>query len=394
MKKSTSRHWLAARVSGLFVLLAGCSTQPSSQPDEALVREFEAKGYAAIERDAVTSTTATWLVSGQAIRIVLAQPARAHSTPVVIYLPGLGESSEAGVHWRATWASAGYGVVSVQPLDDDAGAWRSDLARGGEFKALGQQRFGGTAMSRRVQLLADVVAEGQRRSSAGAAPWRLLDWNHVAIAGFDLGAYTAMTVAGEHVRGAEDAPGRVRVRAAIALSPYATLAAGSLDTRYLDIHVPVMSVTGDADVDVLGLVESAALRDAPFTHMPGPQAYLLSLQGLPHPALSGSTDANALTASAGSTNRSPELVGTAGGDESSPQRRGSRRVGTGDGRGRQDRFAPANLSPTALQMRMVAIQGVSTAFLDAHLKDDSRAREWLVSDAKRWLGTMGELRRK
>ena len=36
----------------------------------------------------------------------------------------------------------------------------------------------------------------------------------------------------------------------------------------------------------------------------------------------------------------------------------------------------------------------AAAFLDAHLKDDPRAREWLVSDAKRWLGTMGDLRRK
>jgi predicted dienelactone hydrolase len=357
------------------------------------VREFEAKGYAANEHDAVTSTTATWLVSGQAIQIVLAQPARARTTPVVIYLPGLGESSEAGAHWRATWAAAGYGVLSVQPLDDDAGAWRSDLARGGEFKTLGQQRFAGTEMSRRVQLLADVVAEAQRRSTADAAPWQLLDWNNVAIAGFDLGAYTAMTVAGEHVRDAEDAPGRVRVRAAIALSPYATIAAGSLDTRYRDIHVPVMSVTGDADLDVLGLVEGADLRDAPFTHMPGPQAYLLSLHGLPHPALSG-TDANGLMASADSTNRSQDSVGTASGDEGSPQRRGSKRVGTGDGRRRQDRFAAAGLSPTALQMRVVAVQGVSTAFLDAHLKDDPRAREWLVSDARRWLGTMGDLRRK
>ena len=41
-------------------------------------------------------TAATWLVSGQSIRIVLAQPAQARTTPVVIYLPGLGESSEAG----------------------------------------------------------------------------------------------------------------------------------------------------------------------------------------------------------------------------------------------------------------------------------------------------------
>lgn len=45
-------------------------------------------------------------------------------------------------------------------------------------------------------------------------------------------------------------------------------------------------------------------------------------------------------------------------------------------------------------MRIIAAQDVSTAFLDAYLKGDPLAREWLIVDAGRWLGTTGELRRK
>ncbi len=45
-------------------------------------------------------------------------------------------------------------------------------------------------------------------------------------------------------------------------------------------------------------------------------------------------------------------------------------------------------------MCLIAVQDISTAFLDAYLKDDPLAREWLASDAKRWLGAAGELRRK
>jgi len=44
-----------------------------------------------------------------------------------------------------------------------------------------------------------------------------------------------MTVAGEHVRDADDAAGRLHVSAVIALSPFANSAAGSFDTRYRDI---------------------------------------------------------------------------------------------------------------------------------------------------------------
>jgi predicted dienelactone hydrolase len=390
----------AATFAALFVLLSGCATRPSSRQQEALARQFEAKGYASTEHDSVIATTSTWLVSGQSVRLVLAQPAREAVMPVVIYLPGLGEPSDSGSRWRTAWASAGYAVISVQLLDDDAAAWKSDLARAGEFKSLGRRHYVGTVMSRRVQLLAEVVAEGQRRSTAGESPWQHLDWGKVAVAGFDLGAYTAMTVAGEHVRDAEDATGRVRIHAAIALSPYASVAEGSFDTRYRDIHGPVMSVTSDVDGDALGLVEGAYLRDAPFMHMEGPDKYLLSLRGLPHAALSGAPDAKSLRADADSTNHSQDAATKESGDDSGRHRRGSRRGASGDGGRPQDRsgssegLGDAKLSTSALQMRMIAVEDVSTAFLDAYLKDDRLAREWLAADAKRWLGAAGELRRK
>lgn len=46
----------------------------------------------------------------------------------------------------------------------------------------------------------------------------------------------------------------------MALSPYASIASGALDTRYRDIRTPVLSVTSDADGDALGMVDSVALR--------------------------------------------------------------------------------------------------------------------------------------
>ena len=52
-------------------------------------------------------------------------------------------------------------------------------------------------------------------------------------------------------------------------------------------------------------------------------------------------------------------------------------------------------SSVANQARQViAIQRLSVAFLDAQLKNDPIAAEWLTRDAARWLTPVGELRRK
>jgi dienelactone hydrolase len=386
-----------------LLLMSACAGHPGQRGGEASTREFAVKGYAPAKHESVSTTSHAWTVSGRVVTLVLSAPVGPGVSPVVIYLPGLGENSGSGERWRTAWASAGYAVVSVQLLDEDATAWKSELARAGDFKALGRQHYAGNVMSRRVQLLADLVGEGQRRSRAGDAVWQRLDWTRVAVAGFDLGAYTAMTVAGEHVRDADDASGRLPVRAVIALSPFASAAAGSIDTRYRDIRVPVMSVTSDVDGDALGLVDGISLRQAPFAHMEGSNKYLLSLQGLPHAGLSGSTDAKGLRPDAEPSKRAQDGDVKTGSDDSGPHRRGGRRGGAGDGakpgRARQGSGADegdaiTSLSSNALQIRLIVAQDVSTAFLDAYVKDDSVARDWLADDAKRWLGTTGELRRR
>ena len=72
------------------------------------------------------------------------------------------------------------------------------------------------------------------------------------FAGFDLGAYTALAWAGEQIRGAEVGTGRVTLRAAIALSPYANHAEGAMDARYRALRSPVLSIASDIDAYPLG----------------------------------------------------------------------------------------------------------------------------------------------
>ena len=385
----------------LTLVLASCASHTERRVDDAAARNFAAKGYVSTEHDAVTTAHCAWSFEGHDVDVVVSVPRRSGRLPVVIYLPGLGETSDAGALWRSTWSAAGYAVISVQALTDDARAWSSELARDGDFKLLGRQRFAGAAMNERVQVLADVLAEARRRDAAGESPWHGLDWERIAIAGFDLGAYSAMAIAGEHVPDAERAAGLMTVRAAIALSPFASSAGGSVDTRYRDIHAPVLSVTSDNDDDVLGLVDGAHLRDMPFTHLAGSGTYLLTLQGVRHADFGGNTGAKGSKPDSDQAKRSTDGDSRSGGDSSSQRRKGGGRADSA-GSGTPDRARPngieggggSGLSATNRELHLVAAREVSTAFLDAYLKDDPRARAWLASSATTWLGSTGELRRK
>ncbi len=210
-----------------------------------------------------------------------------------------------------------------------------------------------------------------------------------------------MTIAGEQVRDADDAQGRLDVRVAIAFSPYASLAAASLETRYAGIHAPVLSVTSDVDSDPIGLVDGADLRQAPFEHMEASNKYLLSLRGLHHASLSGTNASIEVRADRSDNKRAEEGAGTSDSDEGGQHGRSGRRRGPGEsmrpdrgrsvsGGGNMDVALPAQ----AVQMRMIAAQDISTAFLDAFVKDDPTARDWLAASAPRWIGDNGRLRRK
>lgn len=384
----------ASLVCAALGVLVACSTDQLPGPTDAEVQAFAARGYGSIEPRMAGTTTYAWSLSGQALSVVVSLPDGTGAAPLVIYLPGLGESSEAGELWRTAWSSAGYAVLSVQLLAADERAWSSALARGGEFRKLALDRFGAPAMRQRLRLLADVVTEGERRSLQGEPAWKRIDWNRVAIAGYDVGAYAAMVAAGEQLVGVEDHPSPLKIRAAIALSPFANPAADSIDSRYRDIRIPVLSVTSNADGDPLGLTDGSAQRTMPFDRMRGSDKYLLTLRDVSHARLAGSVSATTPEPAA-------KRAGAADGGDLGRRRGTGQRMNREESEeARADRpravelAVVRTLSANALQMRVLAAQAVSTAFLDASLKDDSRARGWLENDAPRWLGGLGTLGRK
>lgn len=382
----------------VFLLLAGCATHAPPRVDEASVKQFSGRGYLSDNRFSTAQTFSTWFVGGYAFDIAWTAPASGDRLPLVVYLPGLGESSAAGESWVAAWAQAGYAVLSVQLLTEDQKAWSSGAARRGDFAMLARERYASATAAARLKALASLLAELRKPRGGEATLLPRLDLSRVAIAGFEIGAHTAMLVAGETLKGSvEPVHQPIPVAAIVALSPHADFSGSAFSERYQSIGGPVLSVTSNEDADVLGVVTSPSVRKAPFEYMPSRDAYLLWLANARHALMSGSGAPSLENSTETSVAHTDSQGSQQGGSRSGGRRSGQQRSSTsgspidnpGLGGGR-----PISLSPTDQAINAALIQGVTTAFLDAYMKQDAVAHEWLQKDAGRWIGARGELKRK
>ncbi len=274
----------------VIALMAGCAASRSDpKADDAQVKQFSGRGYFTDDQYGVATSSASWPCGGAACEVALTVPSKPGRYPLVIYLPGLGEGSIAGEAWRTAWTRVGYAVLSLQPLAEDAGAWSSARARTGDFALLARERYSDKAMSERFRALHDALRQLARRHMADEPPLERVGLSRIAVAGFDLGAFTAMAIAGEDVRNVVVPQLPVSIRAVIALSPYASFSGPSFANRYGTIRLPVLSLTSDADGDALGVVTGAYLRRAPFEYMPAGDKYLALLAGMPHGVFSGAS---------------------------------------------------------------------------------------------------------
>ena len=385
-KRSTFLRAFCAAVTVLAV--ASCASSRMRDPardrsSDAEIQRHVRNGYIVESRHTTASARDSWVIGGESVGVPLMLPSGTESYPLVVYLPGLGESTESGVAWRRTWAEAGYAVLSVQAASEGSAVWSSGQARLGEFGDIARQHFSAASLAKRVRLLGDVFTELARRKSDSSAFGRI-DLSRIAVTGFDLGAQTAMVVAGEHIEGVEPPEWPHAVKAVIALSPYADFSGMGMQTNFRPVRLPVLGVTSAEDTDAYGLVTSAMVRRAPFEYMPPGRKYMLVLVGAPHSLLSGretQPDESTDGARAG-TERGKAAEQRSGGG------RGRRGLG---GRG-SERPSPASVSPAVnWRMELADAEGVTLAYLDATVKDDAIAREWLQKDAQRWLGDTAQL---
>jgi dienelactone hydrolase len=422
MSDGSFRSSLTRRAAGILAGVAlaalglgACSHQPPAPqpPDMAQVDRWVIREYLSGTRSPVVESRDT--LGTQDIPVDWTLPAQGTALPLVVYLPGLGESSAAGDSWRHAWAASGYAVLTIENADNDlppppppprvrpddssADAERAQVAE--QRDALHDwaiSRFTPEAATERLARLDNALTGLLARTPGSDTPSDRIDRTRAALAGFDAGAYTAMLAVGEVPRpGWALRPLPLAVQAVIALSPHADFSGTGFQQRYREIHVPVLSVSSTADQDEAGLVTSSFVRRAPFDNLPG-QAALLWLRDSSHHVISGSTQAGIVAAKS----RSEVITRQAGGNTPGSGRQGRGNRNPGQNQGQQQALIP--ISPAAANggprprsstedaIDQAIIAGTTTAFLDAVLKGDPSARQWLAGDARGWLGQRGEWR--
>jgi dienelactone hydrolase len=404
MKRRTVSFAGRRRVLGLLMgsaaVLGACGGDPGGprmarreDQDEEFSR-FSARGYDPAVSASAISHREVWPHGDDEITLNFLIPQIGRPSPLVIYLPGLGESADAGESWRQAWAHAGYAVVAAQTTSGTR-LWSSERARNGDFKRVAQEQFSARELSKRVDVVTSVLAGISRRARSADGVFERIDATKWAVAGFDLGAQTAMALAGEKDAAIALPRPPDSLRAVVAISPLAFLAKGGFAERFGDIRSPVLSITATEDEDPSGLVESPYSRQAPFKYMPQGGKYLLVLEDATHQVLAGSSNGDPRLPEAVSPDETsglpggpsgpyPRFGGGMGGPMGSPGGMGGMPGRDGPPPGMGDKRGMDKRAARALQRQLLIVQRISVAFLDATVKGDSVAREWLERDAERW----------
>ncbi|MBV8124349.1 MAG: hypothetical protein JO370_09745 [Paucibacter sp.] len=378
-------------------LLLGCAFNPSTAErlaaaDELKARDVVQRGYRpATAPEAIASTQLNVLVEGANWPVTIVRPTSSGPHPLVLYLPGLGESEEAGSLWRQAWARAGYAVLSVQALAEDESAWRSDLARGAEFRALAEQRYGTDALRQRLARLGQIWQACRQAASTGQAPWAGFDFSSVAVAGFDLGAQTAVALGSDAVPAAGQAwqDLAASVRGVLAFSP---IEEGALPaSSSVRAGPPILSLSAADDVDPTAWFSPPARRQDVFERWALSGSALLLFHEAGHGVLAGNPRVAVMP-----ERRDAEQAAAA------QPRRGVGRTRSGLGPGGPDAIDPVPKVQDASHLPVAERHGhqeieaalgvVSLAWLDAQLRQREAARCWLQVQLPVWLGELGSWR--
>ena len=428
----------------LMSLAVACSFLNRHEPvdRDSEMEQFTSHGGYARQNYGVSSTRETWPRDDIPIEVSILIPNTQGKSPVIVYLPGTGEDTGHGELWRRPWAQAGYAVVSIQPKEYGEDLWANNKAKPGDFKAVGRTVFSRHSLENRMSQLRWTLDKLADRIRSGNQRYASVDMSRMALVGYDLGAQTAMALAGEKAGSARPSPPPV-FKAAIIISPHADPAWEKVAGRYADIRMPLLIVSSEQDHDP-AKISTPESRKSIWGDLPTGEKYLLSFERANHRLLSGTmsnslywseiigpiihergrkasgTDPGGYDGTTGATSSSGKgwlnaikngfgtgrtavgydavggatSRGSGGGGGSSGGgggggRRGNSDAGEASGHRQKNRDEEHLQEEIAIQTsaarQMAIVVSVTTAFLDMTLKESNEAREWLLDDAPSWL---------
>jgi dienelactone hydrolase len=279
----------------------------------------------------------------------LRAPEGAEKVPLVIFSHGLGGSRDGGKAWGEHWSQNGYFVIHVQHPGSD----KSLVKNSGDV--IEQLKRGATAdqLLGRVDDVRFVIDEIARRQSGGDAMLARIDLNRIAMTGHSFGAVTTMALADTQHPGPIKSLADDRFKAFIALSPQVQGPARTWPDRYGKMNKPFLSITGTIDGDMIGNGANPKKRAALFDAQPAGDKYRAVFENGDHSIFSGSTIRESETFS--------QLI-----DD------------------RKKRTDPETAKRIQEKTKTLTLK-----YLDAYLKNDASAKQWLVNEAAKVLGDAG-----
>jgi predicted dienelactone hydrolase len=204
--------------------------------------------------------------------------------PVIVFSHGLGGSREGYEYVGRHWASHGYVVALPQHLGSDDAVWRGKEHPGPELRRAAMNLENAMARPLDVRFVLDRLTAMNKEK--GPFEGRL-DLERIGMSGHSFGGWTTLAVAGQVFPGRLGSAGLAdpRVKAAISMSaPVARF--GSSDTSYGAIRIPILHMTGTLDDSPIGDTK-AGERRIPFDHIHGADQYLVIFEGGDHMVFSG-----------------------------------------------------------------------------------------------------------
>jgi dienelactone hydrolase len=252
--------------------------------------------------------------------------------PVVLFSHGLGGSRENSTYLGTHWAEAGYVVVFMQHPGSDESLWK-DTPPKDRMKAMQEGASGKTFNDRMgdVPFVIDMLEKWN--VEAGNPLNGQLDLEHIGMSGHSYGAVTTQALMGQKY-GDRQLFHEPRLDAFLLMSP-SPPATGTPQSAYGHIAAPIFCLTGTKDSTLIKTRAHVTpeTRQSVFPGLKAGDKYHLVFKDGEHHIFS---------------------------DSNRP------------GKQRDPRFHPAILE-------------LSTAFWDAYLKGDAKARDWLQSDQARKL---------
>ncbi|MBN1910639.1 MAG: dienelactone hydrolase [Pirellulales bacterium] len=245
--------------------------------------------------------------------------------PVVLFSHGLGGSRAGAGYLGEHWAGRGYVVVCLQHPGSDEAVWKNEpwAQRMAAMKrAASAENF--LLRVRDVPVVLDQLEAWNREKGHRLAG--RLDLTRVGMAGHSFGAVTTQAVSGQAIPLGGQPFTDSRIRAALALSP-SSPRRGDPATAFGSVKIPWMLMTGTHDTAPIG-DQTAESRRRVYPALPATiEKYELVLFNAEHSAFSA-------------------------------------------------RALPGDRQPRNPNHHR-AIKALSTAFWDAHLRNNAEARAWL-----------------